>query len=325
MVDDVGSWCERWLGGRVVERLWEAGHLSRVVAVRLEDGREAVVKVRREEDRLHGCVAVQRYFAEAGFVCPRPLTGIHTAGGGLVAHAEELVSGGEVLQVDAPGAVDACGGLFAEVVRVGRRLAEVPSLEPAPPWVGWGHRFPAGAGTTFGDTALWPPADDTDVDLNTMGAMGWLDEVARTVRAFLAGCRDAPVVGHADFEAHNVGWRDGRPWVVHDWDSTVLMAEAPLVGHAAAVWTAGGALGSGDPGLRAADGGTSGFPGVRDNAAFIEAYEHASGRAFSAEQRAWAWAAGVWTHVFNAKKWGEPVSRAAIGDRLRLAGLRVPG
>jgi hypothetical protein len=74
----VDDWCRRWLGAGEV--LFTAGHLARVVGVRLTDGREVVVKVRPAAGRLAGCTDVQRALWEAGFPCPRPLAGPRPAG-----------------------------------------------------------------------------------------------------------------------------------------------------------------------------------------------------------------------------------------------------
>ena len=55
---------------RYRETKFELGNLSRVLGVTLVDGREVVIKIRRWESRLLGCVAVQRKLARAGFPCP---------------------------------------------------------------------------------------------------------------------------------------------------------------------------------------------------------------------------------------------------------------
>src|SRR6185295_19680472 len=69
------AWCRQRLGAAVNELLFTTGHLSRVVGVRLDDGRDVVVKVRPAAARLAGCFDVQRALWEAGFPCPQPLVG----------------------------------------------------------------------------------------------------------------------------------------------------------------------------------------------------------------------------------------------------------
>ncbi len=64
----VDAWCRRWLGAGAGEVLFTTGHLSRVVGLRLADGREVVLKVRPAAvRRLRG----QREKFQAGRVCAR--------------------------------------------------------------------------------------------------------------------------------------------------------------------------------------------------------------------------------------------------------------
>lgn len=272
VLDGLDSWCRAWLGSRPAKRLFAAGHLAEVIGLRLDDGRQVVVKVRPAADRLHGCVALQRYLAESGFPCPRPLTGV-TPFGVRVAHAEAYEPGDERL-----GSVEVYAGLLAELVRLGGSAPLLPRLAPPPAWVDWDH----------GGTGLWPPPDDRDVDLNALPEERWLDDVGRRATWRLAELRRTPpVLGHADWEAQNLRWRGDTP-VVHDWDSAVRLPEVAMVGHAAAVWTAGAG---------------SGFPTVAQTEAFLDAYQHAAGRTFTTAEERQAWAAGLWTRAFNAKKW----------------------
>ena len=93
---DLALWCERHLGAGPAEELFRSGYLSTVVGVRLEDGRDVVVKVRRPAARLDGCVVVQREMAARGFACPEPLTSV-LAFGDAVATAETYVPGNQML------------------------------------------------------------------------------------------------------------------------------------------------------------------------------------------------------------------------------------
>ena len=290
------AWCDRWLGARVGEILFETGHLSRVLGIRLTDGRDVVVKVRPTADRLVACADVQRALWRAGFPCPQPLVGPVPLDG-YAANAEVLVAGGDLLDV-ADGAVDRYAELLARLIRLapsqGGRLA------PNPAWVAWDH----------GNAGVWPPPDDRVADLNAHPESGWLDEIGERVRRRLRGIRGVPsVVGHGDWEAQNLRWRDRTPWVVHDWDSVISAPEPVVVGLAASVWPCGA-----QP--RAAT--------VDESRAFIEAYQRAAGRGWSAGETGASWAAGLWVYAFNAKKasldgnsWLAPDEAA---QRLRLAG-----
>ena len=296
---DVNAWCRRWLGAGVEEVLLSTGHLSQVWAVRLVDGRDVVVKARPASARLAACTEVQRTLWQAGFPAPEPLVG-PVVDGGLAVSAEVLVAGGTVV----PGDFDGPGrfaGLLARFIRLAPPVDAVGPLDPNPPWIAWDHPGPG----------IWPAPDDRDADLNAPEhATAWLDDVGTRVRRRLArisGTRT--VIGHGDWEAQNLRWHGRDPLVVHDWDSVVSGPEATIVGQAASVWPCGMEM-------RAAT--------VPESAAFIDAYQVASGRPWSRDEIEASWAAGLWVYAFNAKKasldnavWLSPEEAE---QRLKLAG-----
>jgi hypothetical protein len=57
-------------------------------------------------------------------------------------------------------------------------------------------------------------------------------ETAERARTRLLAADLPCVLGHADFEAQNLRWRDERVWAVHDRDSLAWQPEAALVGAA---------------------------------------------------------------------------------------------
>lgn len=287
---ELAAWCCQWLGAGVAGVLFEAGHLSAVVGLRLADGREVVVKARPPAGRLAACVAVQRHLWAAGFPCPRPLAGPAPLGA-LLATAEAYVAGGVPL---APGsdAPRRFAGALARLVALAPPLAALPTLAPPPAWVWWDHDQPG----------IWPVPDDRDADLNAHAGPGWLDDAGRRARRRLARCDLPPVVGHCDWESQNLRWRDGRLHVAHDWDSVVARPEAAIAGAAAAVFTA-----TGGPLTEAT---------LAETAAFLDAYGLARGRPWAADERQVCWAAGLWVRAFNAKKAVVSGDARAILDRL---------
>ncbi|MEU1199735.1 phosphotransferase [Streptomyces sp. NPDC005813] len=302
------TWCGKWLGSPSVETLFERAHLSTVVGLRLADGREVVVKARPFEQRLAGCLEVQRRMHQAGFPCPEPLVGPEPLDGrgplrGLVVTAEALVPDGIVLP-PRPDAPELFAAALARLVTAAPSAADVPSLAPAPPWIGWDHA----------DPRPWPWPDDMDVDLNDRPGPGWLDETARRVRTRLRRAALPEVVGHGDFESQNIRWNGDTLHVVHDWDSAVARPEAALAGTSAAVFPAGG------PEDRPAT--------VAETERFLAGYARARGRHWTREESEVAWAAGLWVLAFNAKKAtvGRPNGSAAArpaeeaAERLRRAG-----
>ena len=304
--DDVflAEWCDRHLGARPTRVLFRCGHLSAVTGAELADGRRVVIKARPADPRIAGCVAVQRHLARGGFPCPAPLTAPVQAGG-LTVTAEILVPGGS--QLPAEGGAASYAALLARLIRSAPGPADVPPLAPSPPWAGWDHP----------GSRLWPDQDDRGRDLNGVPGPAWVDDAARRVRERLSDSAVAvnAHVGHGDWESQNIRWSDdGRPLVVHDWDSVIAQPEAAIVGLAAAVWPAAGA-----PGEAAT---------VAQSAEFIASYQQAAGRQWAEREVQDAWAAGLWVRLFNAKKdeadgGGPQLDRLAgeIGDRLALAAL----
>ncbi|GAA2365434.1 phosphotransferase [Dactylosporangium salmoneum] len=289
--DDLGA----WLGAEVAGTVLVTGNLSEVHVLRLADGREVVVKARPAEERLAGCAHVQRHLWLAGFPCPEPVAG-PTRFGGQALSAELAVPGGPD---PAPPAAGPTAALLARLIAAAPDARTTPTLRPSPPWIRWYHD----------EGPLWPRPDDRDADLNAEPS--WHDAGAAAVRAGLARFDAPPVVGHCDFEAHNVWWRGGEPLAVHDWDSAVAEPEAVIVGVAAAMWPAG-------------HGGRSGAT-VPESADFLDGYQRSTGRPWTAAEVRAAWAAGLWIRLFNDKKWSRDglvtLSTVEAGERAALAGL----
>ena len=120
----------------------------------------------------------------------------------------------------------------------------------------------------------------------------------------MRGSNYPAVIGHVDWEAHNLRWSDdGTLHAVHDWDSLAAQPESLIAGLAAAVHTT-----TDQPGTEATTGQAS---------AFLTAYQQARGLVFTAEETQVAWAAGLWVRAFNAKKGIlRPHAAAAMLDRL---------
>lgn len=296
----LAAWCEAALGSRIAETIFERGNLSRVLGVSLADGRKVVIKVRPWEDRLRGCLVVQRQIARAGYPCPAPVSSVGKVEGWAV-HAEALIPGGE--QRDPGLGAAAYAALLGRLIAATPAPERLPPLLPSPPWTAWDHS----------SDKTWPDRDDRGIDLNRFPGPDWLDDAARRVRKLL-GAYAAPLrVGHGDWESQNIRWHGDEPLVVHDWDSVIAQPEATIVGLAAAVW--------------AAEGRSGGAADVAQTTDFISAYERVRGP-LSRQDRAAAWAAGLWVRLFNAKKdatkGGGPHLhrlRGELHERLQHAGL----
>jgi hypothetical protein len=299
MLDDgLATWCAAALGSPPIATIFETGHLSRVVGYRLQDGREVVLKLRPPDERVLACLDVQMYLFANGYPCPQPLAGPALVSGGLVT-AEAYVEPGEAFS--GHDAASSFAGALQRMIALTSKTEPRLSLDPPPPWLGWLHR---------GD-ALWPDADDLQDDLNAI-EMPVADDVARRVASLLKSTTLPRVVGHCDWWPANVQWRNGELHVVHDWDSLAHLPEAALAGGASVLYTSA----------------STASATLAESEAFLAAYEASRGRAWSEEERAVAWAAGLWNLAFDAKKdavrgGGASLQRleAEAEARLRLAGV----
>jgi hypothetical protein len=262
--DWVERWCNVFLGAEPAEVLFDVTHLSEVIGLRLDDGRQVVVKRRPDESgRTRTCVTAQRLLAEGGFPCPLPLTEV-IVGDGLAVHAEVLVESGEIETDDAPAAAARSAALLAGVVTRLKTFGLDPPL-PNPDWVRWDS----------------PPERH-----ETSAVPGWLEDTSRRVQAKLAGSDLSSVMGHADWEAQNMRWQDDEAVAVHDWDSLAWLPEAALAGTAAGVFSS-----HGRPTLAP----------VESSEAFLLAYERERGRRFTCYESEIAWAASIWVALHNAR------------------------
>jgi hypothetical protein len=296
------EWCHRRLGREPEQVLFEAGYLSQVIGLRLDTGRHVVVKVRAWQDRLVGCGQVQQGLSVSGFPAP-PLLVPPVRLGHLAVSAEALVDGGELLAAGPDSAV-AFAEALSWLVRTAPEASTVSLLAPSPAWVGWDHAA----------EKLWPDPDDRDGDLNAHEGDRWLDEIGAAAREQLRALDEPAVIGHGDWYSQNLRWIDGHLHVVHDWDSVIAQPEVAIAGQAAAVWP-----GTGLPGEVAT---------VQQTEDFLTAYEHTAGCVWTDQDRQAAWAAGLWTRAYDAKKAGlvgaDPaaaLTKAEARERCRLAGL----
>ena len=273
MTFDLRSWCAEHLGSEPLDVLYERVSISSVSGLRLADGREVYVKAREDDGRASSCLTAQAVLAERGLPCPRPLTAV-TVIEGLAVHAEECLPGGEILRGDTPPVARRHAAVFARLMAE-LATVDVPPPLPNPRWSRWDHT----------DPGLWPAIGFLDSRDQSV-VPSFVIEVAQRLRKRLLATDLPCVLGHADFEAQNLRWRDGEVWAVHDWDSLAWQPEAALAGAAS------GAFANVPP--------PSLVP-VESSQAFLEAYQDRRGRGFTQEEQEIAWAASLWTAVHNAR------------------------
>jgi Phosphotransferase enzyme family len=264
--DWLPAWCLARLGSQPGDVLFQRRSTSAVFGLRLADGRDVVVKARADEGRAVSCVTAQARLVENGSPCARPLTPV-VGVGPLAVHAEEFIPGGEVLRGDSPEVAVRYAEVFARLMAGLADLAVAPPL-PNPRWVRWDHAGPG----------LWPSIRSLDEKDQRLVPAYVTDTADRARRRMLAASLPC-VLGHADFEAHNLRWRDQQVQAVHDWDSLAWQPEAALVGAASAVF----------PKM-----GPATLPPIESTEAFLAAYQDARGRWFTADEQQIAWAASLW-------------------------------
>jgi hypothetical protein len=271
--DWLPAWCLDRLGSEPADALFQQRSTSTVFGLRLADGRDVVVKARPDEGRAASCVTAQARLAENGFPCARPLT-LVSGVGRLAVHAEEFRPGGEVLHGDSPDVAVRYAEVFAQLMTALADLAVAPPL-PNPRWVRWDHP----------DPGPWPSIDSLDEQDQRLVPTYVIDIAEKARRRLLAA--DLPwVLGHADFEAHNLRWQDQRVHTVHDWDSLAWQPEAALVGAASAVFPKLG------PAL---------LPPIETTEAFLAGYQAARGRSLTTEEQQIAWAASLWPAAHDVR------------------------
>ncbi|MEV7132797.1 phosphotransferase [Arthrobacter sp. NPDC093128] len=296
------DWCASRLGpGELVQLVPAAGGQMSNVYRYLMEANSAVVKVRSEPlERVKRCLDAQRLAARNGFPCAMPLGEAEALDATGVVSSEEWRPGGEMLRGHDGDSARRSAILLAELVALlERRPAK--ALDPPPPWMNWN---PPGGG-------LWPPNGPID-RMDQAPVPDIIRECARRAASRLRRSALPHVLGHGDWEAQNIRWKDGRPWSVYDWDSLVSLPEAAIVGAAS------GAFASTEVPTLAPIGSSD---------IFLDSYESARARTFSDDEREIAWAASMWPALHNAR--GEhlfrsdPVASVAVleqsEERLNLA------
>jgi hypothetical protein len=268
-------WCEEHLGSAPDQVLFTSSQLSAVFGIRLRDGREVVVKARSEpKDRIDSCLRAQEYLAASGFPCPRPSTP-PTAVGDLTIHAETLLAGGDLLRGTSDDVVRKYADAFARVMTLLEPLQIRPPL-PNPYWLRWEHM-----GNGIWPDVPWLAGGDSS------GVPEFVVDTAIRSARRLHSASLPNVLGHGDFEAQNLRWKDSKLWAVHDWDSLAWLPEAALVGAASAVFASSQA-----PTLAP----------LESSEAFLIVYQDRRGRRFTRDEEEIAWAASVLPAVHDARE-----------------------
>ena len=292
------------LGRSISAVRFRAGRIDVVWGLRLDDGRDVVVKAHRHPVDVRAVTAATRAkssLVAAGFPCPRPLSGPDEVDGHVLV-VETLLSAGTEPGGRDPGVRRLLAEGLAEHVAVLRRTGADDDLVAR-----------AGAGPSWCryQQGPWPTPHDPVVDFTCCPpGYEWLDAFARRAGEQISAHRGHEVVvGHADWYAGNVAVADGELVGTFDWE-LVADTEAVVAGFAAAGFASSSTTGGG-------------LSTPEEALGFLQDYERAREVPFDgAEQRAAAAAAG-WIVAFNAR-W-ETAMRPGLGDGATTASLRARG
>ncbi len=272
--DELSPWCATVLGSSVERIRFEAGFTSAAFGVRLADGRDLVVKTRTPADRLAGCHALHEHLWQAGYPCAQPILGPTPLG--------VLTATVEVMAADRPVAYpspERSARALRRLVALAPRPGSQPSVLPNPTWTDMRHN---GSGR-------WPAPTPGELDMNATPDPAWLADIVDAVRAVVRAADLPDVLGHGDWEPHNMRWPGSAmpdPAVVFDWDSAAALPEAAIAGLAAICFAR-------------SDTGQCAL--VPESTAFLDAYQVARHRPFTPTEWRVAWAAGVWLLAHDAK------------------------
>jgi hypothetical protein len=306
----VERFCRVHLGDAVQGAVFYASSVGCVIGLRLESGREVVVKAYQPRWRpsfLEAVQDAQRCAALGGLPCPTPLLAPAplVGGGDSFAVVESSLPDPGMHALGSESALRVSASGLAQQISSCRGLAHSDALVEHPM-----RRSPAGV---YGV----PHSPIFDFERSSAGAE-WIDDIARRA----AGIRDRDakrrVVSHTDWSARNVRYDESRLLAVYDWDSVALVEESTAVGQAAMTWR-----------VTAEPGGTE-FPCAAEVLRYIGAYEDAAGRRFSAGERHAATAAATYLLAYTSRcehaleysgiERSDPGAVRAARDRLVEAG-----
>ena len=253
--------CRAVLGAGVEGSIFAEKSVGIVVGLRLEDGRDVVVKAHQSWQRTleqeAACVRAQAALHATGFPAPRPLAGPVAVPSGPGHLTFEEYIDGDLADAHEPSVRMAMANALAELVRLAVPHA---SSELASTWWDW-----------FAGP-LWPRPHSTLFDFSQPSG-AWIDDLGARARSRLTGWPGERVVGHGDWSVKNLRFRDGRIAAVYDWDSLCLLPEACIAAAGAVHFPATWYL----PVPKA--------PTIEEMEAFLAEYEAARGLAFTRAER----------------------------------------
>jgi Phosphotransferase enzyme family len=283
IADTMNEFCRAHLGSKLRGYLFYGSSVGSTHGVRLEDGRDVVIKVRPpaktnpylsfDRTSLESIYRVMKWLAERGYPCPKPILGPTPLAKGL-ATVEEFLDLGQRGNGFNANCRRVMASGFAELVRLLQSFkGEVSCLK----------HFQR-------DKSLYaqPHSKLFDFEKTCAGAE-WIDAFAQRAREAEAH-EGKPVLAHADWRVEHLRFQDGRIVAAYDWDSLAFRPETELVGISAHGFTADWTL----EGFRR-------IPTADDIRAYVADYEAARGQPFSKSERRSLFAMCVYCIAYGAR------------------------
>jgi hypothetical protein len=277
---EIDSFCRARLGTGVANGLFHQSSIGSVTGVRLEDGRQVVIKAhqpQRSRAFLEEVVRVQRHLVARGLFSPVVIDGPATLGMGQ-ATVEKFANRGEVPNAHEPVYRRALAESFRTIVEACHPLVPTSSLP---------RHLLSGAHSA----ALWPVPHSKlfDFEATSAGAEA-MDVLAREARTRFHPAGDL-IIAHGDWRAEHVRFEGPTLVLAYDWDSLSLDYEAALVGYTAHAFCADwGPSAKGSP-----------APTLAEARAFVADYETARGHAFADDERVLCGAAFAYSCAYTAR------------------------
>src|SRR5579863_7645761 len=228
IAERVNTFCATHLGISVADYLFYESSQGAVFGIQLSDGHRVVLKAHQPDrplDFLSATYKVQRYLADHGYPCPRPLLGPTPIGYGH-ATVEELIDTGVYTDAHDPAIRRLMAEKLAQLASVTGDIKDIAGLRST----ALGRQLPEGI--------LWPTPHSRIFDFAaTISGAEWIDTLAYEARQKLAHSVGKMVIGHTDWSVKHFRFWDGNVCIIYDWDSLALEHETVIVGEAARGFT----------------------------------------------------------------------------------------
>jgi len=279
----VTEFCRAHLGSSIRGYFFYRASIGSTHGVRLEDGREVVIKVRPppetnphlsfDRESLGTISAVMSWLANRSYACPKLLLGPTPLARGL-ATVEEFLDRGQRGNGFEPECRKIIATGLSELIELLRCFeGDVSCLK----------HFQRG-------DSLYPQPHSKLFDFEkTAAGAEWIDSFAHRARQAEAH-QGKPVLGHADWRVEHLRFEDAKIVATYDWDSLAFRPETELVGLSAHGFTADWSV----EGVRR-------IPTADDIRAFVADYETARARPFSNRERQSLFAHCVYCIAYGAR------------------------